>query len=499
VVGAAGRRLLLAVAGASLVLSMAAVYLDPVVDPAGAGELQAARWINAGEWHASLAVSERPAYALLTAWVSLVPGLDVTDAARVIQAVFHAMLAAGFVAFAGALGSGRALGLIAALLVLLYPALIELRSSVAGEAAYWAMHVWSLALLVRFVDGGDAAWFLRRWVPVAAAAAAFSLQGLVWLALVPAWMGLRGRGRSAGLLFAVLAASAITLYVLWMHSGPLPAADSGFRLDQWLSGSWSRLTQEVGFRAEALRARFVDEFSAGYAGPALVASLVTLMAAGLLETLGWLYGVLAVYAVLASRSLLSTGRRRAWRLVVCLDGALLAAPAVAVLMVSERDALPLSLAILALVPGALERLWRSAGNLRWAAALAGALALGAGAVALVPETDRFHLREAGQWLASRAAPGDSLYTNNRVVEFYAGTGPGRQDAEYSWQAAMRTVWRGRWREYDFLALEIPAGSSHRLGTLKQWLELEPDAVFAGANGDRVLVFRAPDAPGRDDA
>lgn len=489
------------IAALSLLLSWLALHLDPVINDSGVDTLWAARYFSAGQWRGGLALlaGDSPFYALGVAAVSALTGLPTAYGAYALNAAFHALLVLGFVGLVAVLGGGRRAQGLAALLVLLWPALNALRVDVTTDTAYWALYLWAVAWFVHYTATGE------RGSAVAAGLAGLAclllgVEALVFLVVVPLWLWVRGRsgaGRSAwlGLPVVVAAAAVLVAYVAWrqvlqfgdapVFAGPLDALVAG----------WEEAGRGIRFKLEALREGFLDHFSQGYDYGALTVTIVLMVAAGLVKALGTLYAALTVYSLISVKRFLESPARYWWGVFAVLATVLLLAPAVTRFAVATRDALTAALTLLALVPLGLERLWldgpASGGLRRWYFPVVMALVLYSGVAGLDLRSTDLHLREAGLWLRANAPAGSDLLSNSRVVVYYSGL-DGYGKSAYTWRQVMNRVHRDRLADYDYVALAINRTDRHREGILMRRLDRQPVKVVAGGDGDRVLIFAVND-------
>jgi hypothetical protein len=494
------------VAAASLLLTFWAIYLDPVINVDGIDHVHGAQYFLQGEWSAGFHAGGT-LYSMLVALVSLITGLSVPHAAYALSACFHVLLVLGFIAVVGALGGGRGNMLVlAAAIILLYPALNALRSHITGDMGYWACIAWALAWFMHCA-GDPNQRSLHACVGWSAAALLFGFETLVFLMIVPVWWWVHGSSDAARpggggkrllkIPVVIAGAGLVGCYALWQE-----AWQSGIPLTELLSrplGSladqWNALGEALRFKLEALRTGFLDEHSQKYDDAALLMTVLWLCIGAVVAALGALYSGAVVYALVSARRTLSC-RVRYWWSVVAVTGLLLiVAKVIAGLSATSRDAMTLALVLLTVVPPAVEHLWQSRtdarGARRWVWPAVLVLLLANGIHGMEPRTDRHHLREAGLWLRANAKTGDSLYTDNPIIAYYSGLEGGRRPADYSWREAMNKVQRNQWSRYDYLALEIPRAKPHREGMLRRYLDIEPIRTFSG-DGGRVLVFASGD-------
>jgi len=403
----------------------------------------------------------------------------------------------GFVAVTAALGGGRPAQALAALLLLLPPALNELRAAVGAERGYWACYLWSVAYLLHWVAAPRGGRAPMGWLG-GLAGLALALEMLIFLSIVPLWLWVRNRaghphGLAQRLTPLAVGATMLALYTAWrqvLQDGAAPIEVLKQPFDHLAEG-WRMLGRGLDFKLEALRGGFLDYFSSNYDQAALLAVVIWIALAGLIKALGLVHAILAAYTAGVVERLLPAPVYRAWRLLLVVSLLLLPLHAVTAFTVAAGQAMVAALTLLAVVPLILERWWHNwldrVVGYRWILPVVLFLLLIAGLKSLVPRTQEQHLRQAGVWLAETAAPDSSLYSNSRIVAFYSGLDK-EPDRAYSWRQAMNTVQRRRWRDYDYLAIAIPDAKSHREQVLMRWIDAPPVRIFNEPGAGRVLIF-----------
>ncbi len=485
---------------ASLLLSLWAIHLDPVVNADGVGDLIAAQHFAAGAWRSAVETADKPVYALLVAAVSGLTGMSVGHGAYLLNAGLCALLVLGFVALVNTLGAtvpgGRPAPWMATAVVLLYPALNGVRSFVTADVGYWAFYIWSLAWFLHWTSARDRRSFWM-WAAYGSAALLFGLEAIVFLLIVPAWWWSRTIGRARVLRFAAVIAGIglLVCYAVWHHTwhSGMPGPGLLRHPAHYLAAGLQDVAQGLRFKLEGLRSAFLNQFSSRYDALALLTTFAALVITALVKALGPLYAGLAVYGCFGLKRMLPAVVRYWWGVFALLAVVAMLAPAFTEFEVTRGDAMIAALTLSTAIPLGLERLRRlrmdARGELRWVLPLVLALVVLTGIKGLEPRTRHGELRAAGLWLRATAASGSALYSNNPVIDYYSGLKGYRPASGYSWQEAMRTVWSDRWRDYDYLALAIPHDKAYREGILMRDIKRRPVRVFSDQVGDRVLIFR----------
>ncbi|HTR00999.1 MAG TPA: hypothetical protein VMH83_13455 [Candidatus Acidoferrum sp.] len=181
---------------------------NPVLNDDAYQYLRAAQMVSHGDITGMYAEYGWFHYSVLIAALDKVLPGDELLAARALNLLLQALLIGVFVALAQHLHSGRRAGWLAALTLLAYPQLNELRFALIRDFGFWAFALWSLRLLLQYRDSHRFVHALG-WLLTLLAATAFRLEALVLAAIAP--LALLGRElRHRGLvLYALLLATAL--------------------------------------------------------------------------------------------------------------------------------------------------------------------------------------------------------------------------------------------------------------------------------------------------
>src|SRR5262249_42035397 len=144
------RRIFVAAAVLSLLLSLWAVWAQFIPNPDAALYLRSAEQFADGKWTEGIGTFRWPFYSLLIAAMMTVTGLKAFVAAEILNALLAAVATVAFIALVGRLSNGDRLTVIcAAFVILLQPHLAGDRPSVIRDNGYLAFFVVSLYLVAR--------------------------------------------------------------------------------------------------------------------------------------------------------------------------------------------------------------------------------------------------------------------------------------------------------------------------------------------------------------
>lgn len=481
----------------SLLLTLWAWHVDPIINNDGTQYVRAATHFAAGEWQKGFDLYKWPFYSILSGIVARLSGVTPAQSAYGVNAVLYVLLIWGFLALLRVLGGDRRLLMLGAAVVLLHPSLNEYRSFIIRDVGFWALYVWSLAYLFDYLLS-EKKRSLALWGVAMALAALFRVEGIAFLVLVPpCLLACRTTGAVRWTTMALAAGAGVALvasFVLWQHV--LETPDEVMAVAARLQAGWANVGGEIHERLESLEREFPGHLSA-------VVPVVVF-----LSTVGWIVLVKAVralstmYTLVAGYSLAAgepSGNPRLavyWWILILINLGYLLGFTLINFFLTDRYPFALGLTLLAWVPFGLRRLWRERlavgrGRLRrWLAPAMTVLIVWAGGNGLAIGTNKQYLEAAGVWLGSNMPPGSKLYSNERRVIYYAGADSAfRSGASYSWDEVLKQIWSGRWRLYDYLALEISHNDPDRVQYVEYKLNRAPIKVFENEDGDQVLIFR----------
>ena len=195
----------------SAVLSLISVLQNPILNDDAYGYLRAAELFSTGSAAEVFEQYGWYSYSLLIALLNpVVPG-GLVASAHLLNAVLMAALVAAFISVCRELQPGPRIPWLAALTILVFPMLNEMRYMLIRDFGFLAFSLWSLFLLLRFQASGR--WqYALAWCVALSLAAAFRLEALLLLALAP--LSLLRQPRQTVVLYAVVIACAAAFTVV---------------------------------------------------------------------------------------------------------------------------------------------------------------------------------------------------------------------------------------------------------------------------------------------
>jgi len=209
--------------GLSLLFSLYSVVMHPLLNNDAYSYLRAAQVFQESGLQEVLSIYGWYGYSILFA--SLDPWLpgDLLQSAQIFNALSYALLTGSFILLCRELHPWGSLRLqwFAALAILSYPEINEMRYFLIRDIAYWAFSLLSMTLLIRYARHPQIRTAVL-WCASLFVAIAFRLEGLLMLAIVPVVMCLPGTvisARSGLRLLGVLLAGISLIWILSMVAG----------------------------------------------------------------------------------------------------------------------------------------------------------------------------------------------------------------------------------------------------------------------------------------
>ncbi|MBV1875617.1 MAG: hypothetical protein KUG50_03225 [Cycloclasticus sp.] len=102
---------------------------------------------------------------------------------------------------------------------------------------------------------------------------------------------------------------------------------------------------------------------------------------------------------------------------------------------------------------------------------------------------KVYLKEAGGWVtSSNKNQSMSLFTNNQLVSYYAGSQKGKRIREPNFENVINRVRKGEVKENSIIAIQISRKKPGQKLELINALGTKPVKVFENSVGDSVLIF-----------
>ncbi len=419
------RRIYVAAAVLSLLLSAWAAWAQFVPNPDAMLYLRAAEQFADGQWTAGIGTFRWPFYSLLIAATMTVTGLKAIVAAELVNAGLAAVTTVAFIALAAKLSNGdRLTALCAAFIILLQPHLAGDRPSIIRDNGYLAFFVVTLFLVAR----DQLAPGVKTRLAIAASiliGGLFRIEGFALAALVPFYYLVRQPGfwkRPALLIGIVIACVALIPAALLWTSGDLTFWLQGHFESAAISRQWVGFSSTVSTRLHRLKDDFLYPFGGGNEWGAYIGLVIGIVVVNIVRALTVPLAILTVFAFVPKPVMPRAASRFVlWFALAQLP--MLFVLTFVMLFLDKRYAVGLVLVIdiaLAFLMAEAIRRWRTDRLARIFVPIAAATLVGVFAFAVPKPSKLAYLKDAGQWIGQELPRSAMIATNDARIAYFSG-------------------------------------------------------------------------------
>jgi hypothetical protein len=485
------RRIYVAAAVLSLLLSLWAVWAQFVPNPDAALYLRSAEQFASGQWTEGIGTFRWPFYSLLIAATMTVTGLKAFVAAEILNAILAAVATVAFIALVGRLSnSDRLTALCAAFVILLQPHLAGDRPSVIRDNGYLAFFVLSLYLVARDQVAPD----IRTKLAIAAVivvSGLFRIEGFALAALVPFYYVLRQPGdwkKPSLIVGIVVACLALVPAALLWTSGELTLWLQGHFESDLVTRHWANLSATITGRLHDLKDGFLYPYGGGNEWGAYIGMVFGIVVVNVVRSLTIPLAILAVFAFVPKPVMpRAAGRFVLWFALGQLP--MLFVLAFVMLFLDKRYAVGMVIVIdiaLAFLLAEAIRQWRSDRLARIFTPIAAAALIGVFAFAVPKPSKLGYLKDAGVWIGQALPQRATIITNDARVAYFTGR---PYDQVRIWTYGPKTPpTDDEMARFDYFAFDVanPSDLPPKLANLsaKEFVQ-----SFPGEGGRTVFIYR----------
>jgi hypothetical protein len=483
------RTIYLAAIAVSLLLSAWASYVQYVPNPDAALYLRAAELFSSGQWSEGAAVYRWPTYSVIIAAVMGVTGLQALVAAHLVNSLFYVLITVAFIALLGRLGRGdRVVLACAALIVVMHPRLLQMRSSVIRDHGFYAFLLVSFYWIVR--DQQEPRFWSKIYALGAILlAAAFRIEAMFVAALVPAYyLFTQARSPRGKLLVfggtALIGSLLLPGLIVWSTGGiqrwifPEPGFDHMEVLERYFDDVQKRL-----WSLEVVLA----PWGRGLEWVSYLSLTIGITVYGVLRALTWPLALLAALAFVPRRLIPDYPARlvlwfAGWQIPVLLLFVFFNA------FITWRYGM--TVALLMTIPAVFTVAWVARDWLsgtqtwRWPAAATLALVVGL-SVLYFPKPNRLaYLMEAAQWIKENTPPSARIMTNDGRIAYFSGR---KYDAQIIITGIPTPPSEQDWEDVDFAVINVDRGGVPAYVASREGAEFL--ATVSEGRGRKVVAYR----------
>lgn len=411
---------------ANVLLSAWCIHFDPVINNDGVTYLAIAEYFENGQWRAAFDFYSWPFYSIFIVATSKLFFVDIETAAYLLNTLFVTSLTLAFICIVGELSdNNRRIVLIAAVVILMFPSINKYRSFIIRDFGYLSCYLWSLYFIFRFCNTFRKI-HLIGWLLFAGISCLFRFEGITFLLIAPYFLlmfsatNMPHRRKVLSALSVVIVITSVALVAWYLNDKYAAMLEMAARTGENIGGIAdlfiSNLKQSLAGR-ELTVVNFLG----------LAADNIGTMLRELTRRMAVFYLFFAIYAYVKRLTLKKELLRKVWLLFLITNLAVLAGFSMYTNFLVSRYTLATALTLLLLAPFAIDALWQKGRQAGLGGKLLGIVVLLALTVIslerLTESTDKSYLKKSGQWLAENVPPDAEIYSNNKLVIYYARRSP----------------------------------------------------------------------------
>ncbi|NND81391.1 MAG: hypothetical protein HKN50_03065 [Gammaproteobacteria bacterium] len=486
--------LVLAIILANVTLSAWCIFNDPVINNDGVTYLALAKYMQQGQWADAFAYYSWPFYSIFIMVTSKLFFVDIETAAYILNTLLATSLTLAFVCIVAELSDNdRNLILLAALVILLFPSINKYRSFIIRDFGYLSCYLWSLFFIFKFCRTFDKR-HLGGWLAFAVLSCLFRFEGIVFLLIAPYFLLLFSatnlpHRRTVLIALSGALVSVSAALVFWYLNDKYAAmltmaARTGEDINGIADLFFANIKQQVGQEALGASA-YLKAFVAG----------IGVVFYELMRRMAVLYFVFSVYGYVKNLVLHNALQRKVWLVFVGTNLVVLIGFSLYTSFLVSRYTLATALTLLLLAPFAMQHLWRMswAGGrtIRVMAIVVAIVLAGISADRLTQTTNKLHLKTAGLWLAENVSAGERVYSNDKLIIYYADRNP-EENLKHLYSTDMLYEFHqtNQVRNYDFIAFNLD-NRIYREASLRQTLIYtwgQPAHIIEAGTAQFVVIF-----------
>lgn len=459
--------IILCIICANIVLSLWCINSDPIINNDAVTYLAIAQKLVDGYWNETFTYYSWPFYSILIAATANLFSLEVITAAYVANTLFAALISLAFVSIVRELSNNnRAIILIATLIIIFFPSINKYRSFIIRDFGYLACYLWSLYFLVRYSSNLNKT-HLAGWLACALLSCLFRFEGIIFLLAIPYFLLLLAAKRIPNKRIVLISLS-IVIAIIFM------ALAFWYLNDKYTA--LISIAKVTGEDVNGLRDLFFANINQNSDGESMSAMSYIWLFFGnvgdvfyqLLRRMSIIYFLLAGYAYVNRLSLKNLLLKRIWIIYVLINLLILISFSFYNHFIVSRYTLATSLTLLLIVPFAINTLILKAKNSN---NLVKAMTLFVGFLLAVEAIDKLnienkkaYIKTSGAWISRHVAQDATIYSNNKLVIYYADRGPDSNLNDlYGFNMLIRNLDYKKLQNYDFVAYSTI--SSFKLDTM----------------------------------
>ncbi len=443
---------------ANIALSFWCLKFDPIINNDGITYLAIAQMMLDGSWNEAFGYYSWPYYSFFIAAIAKLFFLDIESAAYLLNTLFVTSLTLAFVCIVGELSNNnRRIILIAMLVILLFPSITKYRSFIIRDFGYLSCYLWSLYFIFRFCNTLNKS-HLIGWLVFAALSCLFRFEGIAFLLIAPYFLFLftarrvPHRRTILSVLSIAIAAISVSLIIWYVN-------DKYASMIEMAQASGKNVNNVTDLFLENLKTKLGGQELTAISYTGVIIANVGDVAYELIRRMAVFYFLFALYAYLKNHVFKTMLMKRIWLVYVITNFMVLVGFSLYNNFLVSRYTMATALTLLILSPFVIDQLIRAFKNTSMVKRVASIIAIGMLSLAslegLDVRTKKTHIKTAGQWIANELPSDAKIYSNDRLIAYYAEPDVAANLNETYNNLQLRTYLdSGHIKTYDYIAHSV---------------------------------------------
>jgi hypothetical protein len=484
------RKVIIAAAIVTVLFSVWTIVQQPLLNNDAFSYLRAAEIFNSNGLRQVLQEYSWNGYSVVIALVEKILPFGLLGTAYLLNTLSYVLLTVSFIRLCMQLHEGPLVPFFAALAILCFPMINEMRAMLIRDFAFWAFAILSLQQLVRFMNTGYVANAVG-WSGALFAAIFFRLEGM--LLLITPLFFLTRRYRRKGVMLAGCVGIAILMVTLLALLAQVNLVQQiRFAYRYYLPQIFDLGPLLVDASHETLSVLFApgnfpDTDNTGHGMIIVIFAYAWTVLANLVNALGIPITAFIFWCMVKGRNASTPESRSALGIYVALSIATLLMFVMVMHFLTQRYATLLCLLLLTRVPAGLQQLSdRHAANGRYARFISTTFLLtfyllADSLVSFGYSTD--YVNESIVWMRNNIPVGSAFHTNNFAIAHDSGLVEEYDRISRDPAFALQDLDPG-----DYIALDLHYNQQQWSEQLAQDPHFELIASFGNTRDDRVLIY-----------
>jgi len=479
---------------ANILVSAWCIYRDPVINNDAITYLAISEQFVAGQWDQIFDYYSWPFYSIFVAITAKILFLDVETAAYVLNTLFATLMTLAFVSIVSELSNNnKKIILIAAVIIILFPSINKYRPFIIRDFGYLCFYLWSLFFIFRFSTTLNKK-HLIGWLACASISCLFRFEGIVFLLIAPYFLLLfvakKIPNRRAILtsLSLVIILACLSLLIWYINDKYNAMIEMAKLTGQDIDGVTDLFFLNIDHRLKGEALTALSFFG-------VVMSNIGDVFYELFRRMAIFYLIFAIYAYVTHIAFKVPLTRRIWLVYVIANLIVLIGFSMYNNFLVSRYTMATALTLLILAPFTINRIFDSFTHAtaikKFGISLIFILLAGISLDRLNMDTTKNHIKQAGVWLTENTAEDAKVFSNNKLLIYYADQGiQADLSSMYGFYPMIKRMVNNKIRYYDYIALVMKDTNMehHHARQTLTYMFGQPIKIFRQDNSDDLTML-----------